>query len=114
MRLREPGQGLAQLPPSSSAEATIKKVRVTNFHANILVQDDGTLLVHETIGILTDSGTFEQGWPLLSGIYRTISCRIQGRHAYHQLMGFQMIGATLDGHSIQYRVKRSGPLFKYV
>ena len=101
--------------PSSTSVSGIK-VRVTDFHARILVQKNGTLLVHETIKINTDGGTFEQKTgPLISGIYRTIGGRIQGKHAYYQLMGIEIIEASLDGKPIPYVEKTLGRWFsKYV
>jgi len=86
-----------------------KNIRVTNFHSRILVRDNGSLLIHETMRIRTEGGTFERSAsPYISGIYRSITSRIQGGHAYYRIMDFKMISATLDGQQIPYSVKTSG------
>jgi hypothetical protein len=98
--------------PHPSPGRPEKIIRVTNFHARILVNRNGTFAVHERMRILTNGVTFEQRHPrLLSGIYRSISGRIQGKHAYYRIMGFEMIGATMDGQPIPYTVKTSGSWF---
>ncbi|OGW37227.1 MAG: hypothetical protein A2Y97_11705 [Nitrospirae bacterium RBG_13_39_12] len=108
---------LIMLPDESQcAQKTEEIIRVTNFHARILVKDDGTFAVHETMRIFTNGVTFEHGqYHTLSGIYRSISSRIQGRHAYYRIMGFEVTGATMDGQPIPYLVKTYGSWFtKYV
>lgn len=98
--------------PHPSPGETEKIISVTNFHARILVNRDGTFAVHETMRIFTNGVTFGQKTPrMLSGIYRSISSLIQGKHAYYRIMGFEMIGATMDGQPIPYTVKTSGSWF---
>ena len=101
------------LPAVGSCGSTPDKtVRVTNFHARILVQENGTLLVHETMRISTEGVIFERSRsPFLSGIYRTLISRIQGIDAYYHLKDFEMLGATLDGQPIPYSVMTSGRWF---
>ncbi|HWR59019.1 MAG TPA: DUF2207 domain-containing protein, partial [Thermodesulfovibrionales bacterium] len=73
------------------------------------VQNDGTLRIKETIRILSAGGTVERRKSYsLSGIYRAIGGRIQGKHAYYRLMGFEMKGATLDGKDIPWWFETHG------
>jgi hypothetical protein len=101
---------------SGSAAGTEQGVRVTNFHARVLVGSDGTIRVKETMRILTGGETFTRSkGPMLSGIYRSMLGRIQGRHAYYHLKGFEVAGATLDGAPIPYSVHTTGTWFaKYI
>ncbi len=100
--------------PSSSGAVAKTPVRVTNFHANILIQADGNVHVQETMRVVTGGAAFEQKeGAQLTGIYRAIGGRIQGQHAYYRLMGFEMKGAALDGQPIPYRVKTSGRWFTH-
>ncbi|MBI5634722.1 MAG: DUF2207 domain-containing protein [Nitrospirae bacterium] len=102
---------LTEAVPGSSAHT---RVRVTNFHANILIQADGNIHVQETMQVLTAGAAFEQKkGALLTGIYRAIGGRVQGQHAYYRLMGFEMKGAALDGQPIPYRVETSGRWFTH-
>lgn len=101
-------------PPAGTRRTgqTEKIIRVTNFHARILVKNDGTFSVHETMKIFTNGVSFGPRNPrLLSGIYRSISSRIQGKHVYYRIMGFEMIGAAMDGQPIPYSVETSGLWF---
>ncbi|MDQ7788023.1 MAG: DUF2207 domain-containing protein [Thermodesulfovibrionales bacterium] len=90
-----------------------KIIDVTNFHARILVKNDGTFTVHETMQIFTNGITFEprKNTRMLSGIYRSISSRIQGKHAYYRRMAFEMIDARMDGNPILYSVETTGSWF---
>lgn len=107
-----PDNSLSVSAPHPSPGEPEKIIRVTNFHARILVNRDGTFAVHETMRIFTNGITFGQKKPrMLSGIYRSISSRIQGKHAYYRIMGFEMIGATMDGQPIPYTLKTSGSWF---
>ena len=97
---------------SRRTERTEKIIDVTNFHARILVKNDGSFTVHETMKTFTNGVTFGPKSPrLLSGIYRSISNRIQGKHAYYRRMGFEMISAEMDGSPIPYSVETSGSWF---
>lgn len=103
-----------QHPASGSrrTERTEKIIDVTNFHARILVKNDGTFTVHETMKIFTNGVTFGPKSPrLITGIYRSISNRIQGKHAYYRRMGFEMISAAMDGNPITYSVETFGSWF---
>jgi hypothetical protein len=99
--------------PGRSRPATEKFVDVTNFHTRILVKNDGTFTVHETMKIFTNGITFEprKNTRMLSGIYRSISSRIQGKHAYYRRMAFEMIDARMDGNPISYSVETTGSWF---
>jgi hypothetical protein len=107
----QPSSGMS--PPTQETE---RFIRVKNFNAQILVKNDGTFYVHETMNIFTNGVTFGQKNPrMLSGIYRSISSRIQGKHTYYRIMGFEMIGATMDGQPITYSVETFGSWFtKYI
>ncbi len=98
--------------PKAEAKSSM---RVTNFHADILIQADGNIHVQETMRVLTDGEIVvkQEGGALLSGIYRAIGGRVQGHHAYYRLMGFEMRGAALDGRPIPYRVQTSGHWFTH-
>jgi hypothetical protein len=64
--------------------------------------------------LFTNGVSFGQRNPrLLSGIYRSISSRIQGKHAYYRIMGFEMIGATLNGQPIPYTEETYGSWFTH-
>jgi hypothetical protein len=88
-------------------------IDVTNFHARILVKDDGAFTVHETMRIFTNGVTFgpRKNPRLISGLYRSISSRIQGQHAYYRRMAFRMISAAIDGTRIPYSVETTGSWF---
>ena len=105
----------APQPPSGSRRTrqTENIIDVTNFHARILVKDDGAFTVHETMQIFTNGVTFgpRKNPRLISGIYRSISSRIQGQHAYYRRMAFQMISAAMDGTPIPYSVETTGSWF---
>jgi hypothetical protein len=97
---------------SRRTEQTEKTIDVTNFHARILVKNDGSFTVHESMKISTNGITFGPKSPrLISGIYRSISNRIQGKHAYYRRMGFEMISAAMDGYPIPYSVDTYGSWF---
>jgi len=97
---------------SRRTEQTEKIIDVTNFHARILVKNDGSFTVHESMKISTNGITFGPKSPrLISGIYRSISNRIQGKHAYYRRMGFEMISAAMDGYPIPYSVDTYGSWF---
>lgn len=97
---------------SGSAAGTEQSVRVSNFHARVFVGSNGTIRVKETMRIITEGGTFTRGrGPLLSGIYRTIGGRVQGRHAYYHLKGLKVAGATLDNAPIPCSVQTMGTCF---
>ncbi len=88
-------------------------IDVTNFHARILVKDDGAFTVHETMQIFADGVTFgpRKNPRLISGLYRSISSRIQGQHAYYRRMAFRMISAAMDENPIPYSVETTGSWF---
>lgn len=98
---------------SRHSEQSEKIIDVTNFHARILVKDDGVFVVHETMKIFTNGVKLEPRTNphLLSGIYRSISGRIEGKHAYYKRMAFKMISAAMDGGPIPYSVETSGSWF---
>jgi|WetSurSiteA1Bulk_404760.scaffolds.fasta_scaffold01670_4 hypothetical protein len=104
-----------QPPPAKNrrAQQTEKIIDVTNFHARILVKNDGTFTVHETMKIFTNGVTFgpRKNTRMLSGIYRSISSRIQGKHAYYRRMAFEMFSAAMDGTPIPCSVETSGSWF---
>jgi len=107
-----PDKARSESVPDRSPVVTEKIIDVTNFHARIFVNRDGTFSVHEIMKIFTNGITFGQrNSRMLSGIYRSISSRIQGKHAYYRIMGFEMIGATMDGQPITYSVKTFGSWF---
>jgi hypothetical protein len=108
-----PDTARSDAAPDRSRSATEKIIDVTNFHARILVKDDGAFTVHETMKIFTNGVTFgpRKNPRLLSGIYRSISNRIQGQHAYYRRMAFEMISAAMDGNPIPYSVETSGSWF---
>lgn len=118
------GQSLTPILPENtrsdsashlSPNKTEKIIRVTNFHAQIIVNRDGSFTVHETMKIFTNGVTFGKIKPyLLSGIHRSIGGRIQGKHAYYRIIGFEMIGARMDGQPISYAVRTSGLWFTKV
>ncbi len=105
----------APQPPSGSRRTrqTEDIIDVTNFHARILVKDDGAFTVNETMQIFTNGVTFgpRKNPRLISGLYRSISSRIQGQHAYYRRMAFRMISAAIDGNPIPYSVETTGSWF---
>jgi hypothetical protein len=96
------------------------KVRVKNFHARIIVNEDGSMTVHETIRILSQGATYVRGrrskyeniqkeLEIPEAIYRSVGVRIQGLYAYYRIMDLEMIEAMMDGEPLVYKGNLSRP-----
>ncbi len=94
------------------------KVRVKNFHARIIVNEDGSMTVHETMRILSDGATYVRGKHYKSEsirkeleipetIYRSVGVRIQGLYAYYRIMDFEMIEVSMDGEPLEFYIEKS-------
>jgi uncharacterized membrane protein YgcG len=73
--------------------------RIENFHSDIHLLDDGTLLVKETIKI------FSTGNQIRHGIFREFPTRYHDPLNNNYVVGFDWRGATLDGYPEPSRVE---------
>src|SRR5882757_1895057 len=73
--------------------------RIQDFHSDIHLLDDGTLLVKETITV------FSTGSLIRHGIYREFPTRYKDRLGNNYVVGFHWLGATCDGHEETSRLE---------
>jgi hypothetical protein len=85
-------------PPQVSAQAE----RIVDFHSDVTVQGDGSLVVTETITVEA------AGNQIRHGIYREFPTRYRDPYNNSYVVGFQMLGATRDGSDEPFRVEDRG------
>src|SRR5882724_3265986 len=73
--------------------------RIRDFHSDIHLLDDGTLLVKETVTV------FSTGSLIRHGIYREFPTRYKDRLGNNYVVGFRWLGATCDGHEETSRLE---------
>ena len=72
---------------------------IRDFHSDIRLLDDGTLLVKETITV------YSNGSQIRHGIYRDFPTHYKDRLGNHYVVGFQLNGALRDGSAEISRVE---------
>jgi len=82
---------------TSAARAQTERIR--DFHSDIHLLDDGTLLVKETVTV------FSTGSLIRHGIYREFPTRYKDRLGNNYVVGFHWLGATCDGHEETSRLE---------
>src|SRR6267378_263175 len=81
---------------TSATQAQTERIR--DFHSDIRLLDDGTLLVKETITV------FSTGNLIRHGIYREFPTHYKDRFGNNYLVGFHWLGALCDGYPETSRV----------
>ncbi|HET8897304.1 MAG TPA: DUF2207 domain-containing protein [Rhodanobacteraceae bacterium] len=74
--------------------------RILDYHADITIQADGTLEVAEHIRLNVE------GVRIRHGIYRDFPTDYRDRHHNRYRVGFDFIGATLDGADVDWQSER--------
>lgn len=82
---------------ASSAKA--QEERILDYHSDIQVQDDGAMLVRETIHVQSARDQIRHG------IYRDFPTRYQDRLGNRYVVGFEVLAATRDGAPEEFRVE---------
>ena len=82
-----------------SIAAHAQTERIRDFHSDIHLLDDGTLLVKETVTV------FSTGSLIRHGIYREFPTRYKDRLGNNYVVGFHWLGATCDGHEETSRLE---------
>ncbi|HTZ47261.1 MAG TPA: DUF2207 domain-containing protein [Verrucomicrobiae bacterium] len=73
--------------------------QILSFHSDITLEEDSSLQVTETIDV------FVTGNQIHHGIYREFPTRYRDTFNNRYVVGFQMLGATLDGADEPFRVQ---------
>src|SRR6202050_3385554 len=71
--------------------AAAQRERIVQYHSDIEVHDDGSMLVRETIQVVST------GIQIRHGIYRDFPTRYRDRFGNRYVVGFELVGATRDG-----------------
>ena len=82
-----------------SIAARAQTERIRDFHSDIHLLDDGTLLVKETVTV------FSTGSLIRHGIYREFPTRYKDRLGNNYVVGLHWLGATCDGHEETSRLE---------
>ncbi len=90
---------VALLVASFAAPAPDRDERIVDFHSDITVEEDSTLLVRETI-IVNATGS-----QIRHGIYREFPTRYKDALGNNYVVGFHFLGAELDGYAETSRVE---------
>lgn len=81
--------------PSARAQSE----RILDYHSDIEVRSDASMVVTETIRVVSTGNRIRHG------IYRDFPTRYTDRLGNHYKVGFQLIGATCDGAPEQTRIE---------
>jgi len=73
--------------------------RIRDYQSDIDVQDDGSLIVHETIEVES------HGYRIRHGIYRDFPTHYRDRMGNLYVVGFAVLGALRDGATETYRIE---------
>lgn len=73
--------------------------QILSFHSDITLEEDSSLQVTETIDV------FATGNQIRHGVYREFPTRYRDAYNNRYVVGFQMLGATLDGANEPFRVE---------
>ena len=76
--------------------------RLLDFHSDITLQDDSSLLVTETITV------YASGSKIQHGIFRDVPTRYKDPYNNNYVVGFQMQSATRDSVDEPFRVEAIG------
>jgi hypothetical protein len=91
--------GLLGLLAFALPAAAQQSERILDYHSDIQVQDDGTLLVRETIAIRS------AGDQIRHGIFRDFPTRYADRYGNKYVVGFEVLGATRDASPEDFRLE---------
>lgn len=91
--------GLVLLGPSQAAPVHPPREGILAYHSNIDVQADGTLIVQEIIEVNA------MGQSIHHGIYRDFPTHYRDRLGNLYVVGFDLLGATLDEAPVSSRVE---------
>src|SRR5438552_4508877 len=91
--------GIIVLLCVSCAATEVQTERIRDFHSDIHLFDDGTLLVKETITV------FSTGNLIRHGIFREFPTRYKDRLGNNYVVGFHWLGALRDGYQETSRVE---------
>ncbi|HTV59404.1 MAG TPA: DUF2207 domain-containing protein [Verrucomicrobiae bacterium] len=84
--------GLASVAPGQTE-------RILDYHSDVELRTDGTLVVQETIQVES------HGWRIRHGIYRDFPTHYRDRLGNAYIVGFDLLGATRDGQPEISRVE---------
>ena len=84
---------------SSALPAETEAERIVDFHSDITVEDDASLLVTETITVVA------AGNQIRHGIYREFPTRYSDAFNNHYVVGFEVFAATCDSTEERFRVE---------
>jgi uncharacterized membrane protein YgcG len=87
-----------QLPQHRSPQRQVEGI--VDFHSDIILQDDASLAVTETITVFANSGQIRHG------IYREFPTDYRDRLNNHYAVGFQMLSATCDSTNEPFRIEK--------
>jgi uncharacterized membrane protein YgcG len=73
--------------------------QILDFHSDITLQQDATLVVTETVDVFANNGQIRHG------IYREFPTRYTDNFNNKYVVGFEMLGATLDSQPEHFRVE---------
>jgi len=90
---------LCVLALAAPCAVVVQSERILEYHSDITLQDDGTMLVEETIRVLC------AGNQIRHGIYRDFPTRYQDHLGNRYVVGFEVTGATRDGAPETFRVE---------
>ncbi len=74
--------------------------RILNFRSDVLIHDDGGLMVTETIDVRSE------GQQIRRGIYRDFPTRYKDRYGNHYKVTFEVLGVQRDGHREPFHTKK--------
>jgi hypothetical protein len=89
---------LCLLAPSAAAQ----RERIIRYHSDVDVRDDGSMLVRETIQVVS------AGIQIRHGIYRDFPTRYRDRFGNRYVVGFELVSATRDDAPEVSRVEDVG------
>lgn len=76
--------------------------RITNFQSNIQIQKDGSILVTETIAVVS------QNIQINHGIYRDLPIAYTNKYGQRYLVDFKIISITRNGAAEPYHTQKAG------
>lgn len=82
-----------------AGSARAQSERILDYHSDIEVRTDASMMVTETISVVSN------GDRIRHGIYRDFPTRYDDRYGNHYAVGFRLIGATRDGTAEETRIE---------
>jgi uncharacterized membrane protein YgcG len=92
-------RAVAALVALAAAATASAEERIHRYVSDVTIQKDGSLDVTETIDVAVENVRINHG------IFRDFPTRYQGRHGNQVRVGFDWLGATLDGRSVPSTVE---------